>query len=123
MESEFSDGNWICPDIKNFTINNEPELYKKGDGTSLNFVVNSCENATRIDKKNGLSSYTNTWCKKNIDSENTAYEMVVWSKQMTQAISTPQDYFENIKPATYFTNRSKTGLSTSTVRMVGVEAI
>ena len=49
--------------------------------------------------------------------------MVVWSKQMTQAISTPQDYFENIKPATYFTNRSKTGLSTSTVRMVGVEAI
>ena len=49
MESEFSDGNRICPDIKNFTIINEPELYKKGDGTSLNFVVNSCTNATSID--------------------------------------------------------------------------
>ena len=49
--------------------------------------------------------------------------MVVWSKVMTQAISTPKNALDNEPPATYFTNRLKTGLSKDFVRVINVEAI
>ena len=43
LYNEFGGGNWICPDIEDFELENNPALYTTGNGTSLVMVVNTCQ--------------------------------------------------------------------------------
>ena len=62
LKGEFNSDNWICPDVKNITVHNNPELYRDGDGQSFFMVVNNCTDAVNIDQKYGLSTYADTVC-------------------------------------------------------------
>lgn len=41
---EFGDGNWICPDVRQITIQNNPFIFDSG--SNFNMVVNDCLVAT-----------------------------------------------------------------------------
>ena len=36
---------WACPDISNLTLDNNPTMYTKGNGTSFIMVANACSKA------------------------------------------------------------------------------
>ena len=40
FETEFTDTNWICPNLTNLTIGINP--YEKLNGTAFSMVVNEC---------------------------------------------------------------------------------
>ena len=42
LNDEFSGVDWICPDVSNFKVNNNPWLYDYGAGTNFVMVVNTC---------------------------------------------------------------------------------
>ena len=54
-EFDSTSNQWICPNVTEIKLWNDPVNYQQG----LNFmmVVNSCENAQKIDKEEGLVSY------------------------------------------------------------------
>ena len=53
---------WICPDVENITVTNNPSVFAAGNGTEFVMVVNSCKQAMEIDGNFTLSSYTNETC-------------------------------------------------------------
>ena len=57
IADEFADGNWICPDIDQFQILNDPWLYKFSNGTNFVMVVNTCQDAKVNDKDHNLQTY------------------------------------------------------------------
>jgi len=42
---ELEDDLWICPDVDEFSVQNNPANFRTGNGTSFNLVVNSCSSA------------------------------------------------------------------------------
>ena len=58
--TEFADDAWICPDVKEIEIYNNPFLFDTG----ANFVmtVNDCTVATEYEKKQGVASYSSATC-------------------------------------------------------------
>ena len=113
IQLELSSDTWICPEIDSFEINNDPIMYKYGNGTSFNMVVNACDIAEGIDEEFNITSYaTGTKC-----SPDTALNlarvrrMTAWSKIMTQGIGTPYEFNQGKRIPTYFTNRLKKGIS------------
>ena len=43
--SEIGYNNWICPDVANITLHNNPVQYRTGNGQSFNLVVKTCKEA------------------------------------------------------------------------------
>ena len=57
IQNEFDNQDWICPKMDNFTIHNDPQLYRHGNGKSFTMVINECNVAVAKDKEKGLDSY------------------------------------------------------------------
>ena len=95
MNTEFAGNQWICPDIDEFSVNNNPYLYKYGKGTNLVMVVNDCAYAKTMDSANNLVSYADAdndvAC---LDEDSTNSTFVMRSKLMTKDAQSPEDYFE-----------------------------
>lgn len=100
--SDFGDI-WWCPDIKNFTIHNDPVLYPYTNGTNFVMVVNDCNTAQKVAEDNGLSWDTKLTC--NSDAADLISNMTAWSKMMTQDAMDKDYYEEHGSMQTYFTNR------------------
>ena len=47
-ETEVSDSKWICPDVDNIEVLNNPNIYKKRNGNSFSLVVVECTTAKEI---------------------------------------------------------------------------
>ena len=62
MTTEFINDAWICPDVADITIENNPPLYQAGNGYSFVLVVNTCPEAENIDSIHGLSTYATSGC-------------------------------------------------------------
>ena len=58
---EFGSARWVCPLVDEITIQNDPATFKAGNGRSFNMVLNTCEDAKRIDEKFGLTSFNSTY--------------------------------------------------------------
>jgi len=57
---EFSNPEWICPDVQSFEIYNNPFLFKTGRNFVM--VVNDCNVAVQADSDAGLTSYSDKTC-------------------------------------------------------------
>ena len=90
LEEEFGDFVWVCPDVQNFTLNNDVFGMSAVNSTSFGMVVNICSDATYIDDKYGLASYTKAEC--NSTNELLIERIVVYSKVLT--VSSNPAYFE-----------------------------
>ena len=55
-EEEFSDPDWICPDLRQIDIFNNPFLFDKGQNFVM--VVNDCPTAVRTNSLYNLTSYS-----------------------------------------------------------------
>lgn len=60
LHSEFVSDSWICPDIASIEILHDPGLYWGGNSTGFNMVINTCEEAARINKVHRLPDYNDT---------------------------------------------------------------
>ena len=49
---------WLCPNVPNITVNNNPFLYDYGKGRNFVMVVNLCSTAKKVEQENGLKSYS-----------------------------------------------------------------
>ena len=97
VAEEFSNPNWICPDLKNITILNYPSLYEQGDGQSFNMVINTCKDAKKIEEEFNLKSYVTDKTKDCFGTDETDYfvkasEMSFKGKMMTQNPSDAKGY-------------------------------
>jgi len=113
-DAEFMSDFWVCPDIENFVIQNNPSTYVLRAGSSLNMVINKCKKAEAVAKLHKLSTYNDNYsnCK---DPENDEEEEEFWkiashisfkSKTMSQEEGCPIEFRENNEETqTYFKNR------------------
>lgn len=85
MKTEFAgrgSGTWWCPDIDNFLIQNDPELYRYGPGVNLVMVVNECSVARQIAVDNDFTTFD---CPlDSTDAQEEILKMEVWVKSMTK---------------------------------------
>ena len=63
FDNEFSQGTWICPDVSEITIYNNPFLFE--NGRNFVMVINDCPTAVAQDIESGITSYTNAQCATN----------------------------------------------------------
>ena len=97
VAEEFSNPNWICPDLEEITILNYPSLYEQGDGLSFNMVINTCKEAVKIETEFIIKSYvtdppSNCYGSDDSDFFTKASEMSFKGKMMTQNPSDPQGF-------------------------------
>ena len=50
IDLELSDDYWICPDVDEILLHNNPDTYLTGYGKNFNLVINSCQDAKEIDQ-------------------------------------------------------------------------
>ena len=77
-------GQWVCPDVANITLMNNPSLYTAGDGTEFIMVVNDCETAIQIDAANSLSTYATNPTECSTVTDEVTLNLSFWSKVLTQ---------------------------------------
>ena len=53
---EFSDDGWLCPNVSQIDIYNNPFLFE--DGKNFVVTVNDCTIATDFEKEKGIASYS-----------------------------------------------------------------
>lgn len=58
--NEFDQDWWICPDVKNITVLNNPALFDTGNGTDFYLTVTDCATAVQNDIKFGLTTYVDS---------------------------------------------------------------
>jgi len=118
-QEEFSAGGWICPDIRNITVFNNPFIFDSG--TNFVMVVNDCTVAVESDLKHNLTSYANSECLATEDAKTYADDMRVSYKIMGQNFN-PSEYSQNLKTSSVMKRRFTTDLMTQfTVSMkIGV---
>lgn len=97
LKSEFGDTNWICPDpeSKQFEILNYPNLFTRGNGLSFNMVINTCDEAKKINEKQGFADYETTaecFSDSDTDFESVASHLTFRSKVLTQSPLDPEAY-------------------------------
>ena len=90
LKDEFGDFNWVCPDVKNFTLNNDVFGISAVNSTSFGMVVNICSDAKYIDDTYSLASYSKAECDET--NELLIERIVVYSKVLT--VSSNPAYFE-----------------------------
>ena len=92
-DTEVKSDSWICPDVQNIEVYNNPLTYRSNNGTSFNLVVQTCFDAKRIDEANGFISYnpdyTNCQDAATEEYETTVGQMNFRSKIRSQDIETP----------------------------------
>ena len=62
ISEEIASQDWICPDVTDITVLNNPTLYTSGSGIEFVMVVNDCETATSIDDKYSVTTYATKAC-------------------------------------------------------------
>lgn len=115
VAQEFALDDWICPDVNEISVRNNPTLYPAVGGAEFVLVVNTCEKALAIDSKYSLKSYTDS--KSCYDAEDeTAFDYLVGqlevrTKVMTQqSRSTPKTFEENDSAPHVFAQRTATDI-------------
>ena len=58
---EFSDDAWLCPNVREIQIYNNPFLFDYG--SNLVATINDCTVATDFEEKKGIASYSDATCK------------------------------------------------------------
>ena len=74
---------WICPDVEDIKVDNDPFLFTYGTAASFVMVVNDCETAVKIDKAQGLTSYSTVECASSDTMLEYIPSMILKSKMMT----------------------------------------
>ena len=115
MDQEFKHDFYICPDIPEIEVHNNPSTFVQGYGVNFNLVINSCSDAQHIDEKYGLSTYNSNYdnCQ---DADQPNYDkatydraiskMIFRSKVMSQDAGTPMNFKETGDTNTFFTIRT-----------------
>lgn len=106
---EFSADGWICPDIRNIPVFNNPFIFDSG--TNFVMVVNDCTVAVESDMKNNLTSYTDSECLSTEDAKTFVDDMRVYYKIMGQNFN-PSEYSQNLKTSSVMKRRFTTDLMT-----------
>ena len=113
IATEFGE-DWVCADIDEFQLQNDPATYRSNYGESFNMVINRCDVAKQIEADNGLSSYAeerpcyepkgvgdDTW-------DNYVSLFMFRGKGMTRNAGEPDYYLKHGESETYFTSRITT---------------
>ena len=84
IKDEIVMSQWVCPDVANITLMNNPSLYTEGDGTEFIMVVNDCETAKSIDAEHSLSTYATNPTECSTITDEITLSLSFRSKIMTQ---------------------------------------
>ena len=107
FQNEFSTGDWICPDVANITIFNNPFLFETGRNFVM--VINDCPTAVAKDAESGLTSYTDAECAGNAKILTQIDDVRVSYKIMGQNFN-PKIYSEQGQMETVMRRRFTTDL-------------
>lgn len=105
---------WVCPDVEELQVYNNPSLDPQSDGRSFVMVINTCSQAKKIEIDHNLTSYSNEPCYDENDNttlSDIAPELYFLSKFITQKNVSPTKYAQTHEPQPYFTNFLKSDLS------------
>ena len=109
FKTEFSNDSWLCPNVSEIEIFNNPFLFE--DGSNFVVVINDCTIATEIDKAQGIESYSDAQCKSFEDAQPYIPNVRVNWKIMSQ-IFNPDYYKENGALQSVIKRRMNTDLMT-----------
>jgi len=110
---EFGDKAWICPNLRNIDVLNNPFLFSKGRNFVM--VVNDCEVAAATDAEKGLKPYTDKGCADKATIQANIADVRVEYKIMSQNFN-PSDYKKNDSTTTVIRKRFTTDLMTEFVQ-------
>lgn len=108
---ELASQDWICPDVTDITVLNNPTLYTSGNGIEFVMIVNDCESATSIDSKHSLSTYATKACETVSDEITSSIDFK--SKVLTQDGEQKRVVKNDGMTVPYFADRLKTFLMPS----------
>ena len=118
IDDEFRSDYWICPDIDEIALQNNPATYQTGNGQNFNLMITSCGEAKRLEEEKGKKSYNSNY--DNCQDVNTEKSrsiianMVFKSKIMSQEGGTPKEFKDSDeRTTTYFTFRTTTDALTT----------
>lgn len=61
IDDEFRSDYWICPDIDEIALQNNPATYQTGNGQNFNLIITSCGEAKRLEEVKGKKSYNSNY--------------------------------------------------------------
>ena len=88
---EFTSG-WVCPDVSEIELDNNPVVFTAGNGTSFVFVANKCDIAKQIETENKLQPFNEDECASEEVFLDNIDKLQFKSKIMAQDPIDPQKY-------------------------------
>ena len=117
VDFEFNDPAWICPNVTQIQLSNNPSLVQSVSGLSFTMVVNECKIAKAKGDEQMLElgmedvTYSEQECSP-LPEHLSTNNFLIWTKIMTQSFNNPKKYRKSgLSTETYFTSYYKTQLN------------